>query len=116
MVRKENIVEVEGLRGGKGSAEIHHILDKEELMGHGKMYARVVLRPHSSIGWHQHVGDTEPYLILKGEGVFIDNDRSETVVKPGDVCVINVGEWHSIENNTDQELELMALVINEGAK
>ena len=32
MVRKENIVEVEGLRGGKGSAEIHHILDKEELM------------------------------------------------------------------------------------
>ena len=36
MVRKETIAEVEGLRGGKGSAEIHHILSKEELMGHGK--------------------------------------------------------------------------------
>ena len=116
MVRKEKIVEVEGLRGGKGSVEIHHILEKEELMGHGKMYARVILRPHSSIGWHQHGGDTEPYLILKGEGVFIDNDGSKTTVTAGDVCLINVGEFHSLENNTDQELELMALVINEAAK
>ena len=56
MVRKENVVIKEGLRDGKGIIEIHHFLTEEELMGHGKMYARLVMKPHSSIGWHQHVG------------------------------------------------------------
>lgn len=113
MVRKERINTVEGLRGGKGSVEIHHFLEKDELMGHGKMFARVIIKPHSSIGWHQHEHDTEPYAIIKGEGVFIDNDQSKTTVKAGDVCLINVGEWHSIENNTDEDMEMIALVINE---
>lgn len=116
MVRKERIVHVDNLRGGEGSVEIHHFLNEDELMGHGKMYARLFIKPHSSIGWHQHVGNTEPYAIIKGEGVFVDNDGSRTTVHAGDVCLIEVGQWHSIENNTDEDLELIALVINEAAK
>ncbi len=116
MVRKEKVVTVEGLRGGAGIIEIHHFMEKEELMGHGKMFARVIVKPHSSIGWHQHEHDTEPYAILKGEGIFTDNDGTKTVVKPGDVCVINVGEWHAMENNTDEDMEMIALVLNEEAK
>ena len=64
MVRKTEVKKVEGLRGGKGTAEVHHIVTAEELRGHGKMYAKVVLAPHSSVGYHQHVGDTEPYYIF----------------------------------------------------
>lgn len=116
MVKKERVVELEGLRGGKGIIEVHHFLSEEELMGHAKMYARVILKPHSSIGWHQHVGDTEPYAILKGEGTFIDNDGSKTKVHPGDVCWIEVGQYHSIENNTDEDMEMIAIVLNETVK
>ena len=116
MVRKERVVIVEGLRGGNGPVEIHHFLEGEELMGHATMYARVILKPHSSIGWHQHVGNTESYAIIKGEGTFVDNDGSKTTVRPGDVCLIEVGQWHAMENNTDEDLELIALVINEAAK
>ncbi|WMI82059.1 cupin domain-containing protein [Anaerotignum sp. MB30-C6] len=116
MVRKARVVTVEGLRDGKGTVEIHHFLEKEELLGHCGMYARVILKPHSSIGWHQHVGNTEPYAIIKGEGTFIDNDGSKTTVHPGDVCLIEVGQWHSIENNTDEDMEMIALIINEEAK
>lgn len=116
MVRKEKVVTVEGLKDGKGTVEIHHFLEKEELMGHGNMYARVILKPHSSIGWHQHVGNTEPYAIIKGEGTFIDNDGSKTTVCPGDVCLIEVGQCHSIENNTDEDMEMIALIINEETK
>lgn len=75
MIKKERVVTVEGLRDGKGSVEIHHILEGEDLMGHGTMFARVIVKPHSSIGWHQHVGNTEPYYILKGVGTFVDNER-----------------------------------------
>ena len=74
MVRKENTVAVEHLGGGKGTAYVHHIISKEEFLGHGRMYARVVLPPGASVGWHQHVHDTEPYYILKGQADFIDND------------------------------------------
>jgi mannose-6-phosphate isomerase-like protein (cupin superfamily) len=104
------------MRGGAGSVEIHHILEGEELMGHGTLYARVIIKPHSSIGWHQHVGNTEPYYILKGVGTFVDNDGSKTDVYPGDVCTIEVGHWHSMENNTDEDMEMMALVLNEEVK
>lgn len=112
MVKKERVVRVDGLRDGRGYCEIHHILEGEELMGHATMYARVAIKPHSSIGWHQHVTNTEPYYILKGTGVFIDNDGSKTEVHPGDVCTIEIGQWHSIENNTDEDLEVLAVVMN----
>ena len=38
MIKKERVVTVEGLRDGKGSVEIHHILEGEDLMGHGTMF------------------------------------------------------------------------------
>ena len=113
MIKKERVVTVEGLRDGKGSVEIHHILDAAELMGHGSMFARVIVKPHSSIGWHQHVTNTEPYFILSGKGVFVDNDKSRTEVVPGDVCLIEVGQWHSLENPNDAPLEIRALVYND---
>lgn len=116
MVKKERVVEVEGLRGGKGIIEFHHFLSEEELLGHATLYARVIMRPHSSIGWHQHVGNTEPYAILKGEATFIDNDGSKTTVHPGDVCWIDVGQWHSIENNTEEDMEMIAIVLKDEIK
>ena len=60
MIRKDNVLEVEHLGGGKGTAYVHHIVSKEELLGHGRLYAKVVLPPGASVGWHQHVHDTEP--------------------------------------------------------
>ena len=112
MVRKTDVKIIEGLRGGKGSVEIHHIVSAEELTGHGSMYAMVRLKPGCSIGWHQHVGNTEPYFILEGKGTFVDNDGSRIEVGPGDVCCIEVGQSHAMENNSDQDLVFMALVYN----
>lgn len=112
MVRKTDTQIVKELRGGKGEVEIQHIVSKEELNGHGNMYAMVRLKPGCSIGYHQHVGNTEPYFILEGKGVFIDNDGSRTDVGPGDVCYIEVGQSHGMENNSDRDLVLMALVYN----
>ncbi len=38
MVRKAKIKVVEGLKGGVGKLEMHHILEPEELNGHGRLY------------------------------------------------------------------------------
>lgn len=118
MIREVLPVEVEGLAGGCGKVYKYDIVSKEELNGHGRLYARVVIPSGSSVGWHQHVHDTEPYYILKGEGDFYEGDsengeRRKYHVKAGQVCVIEVGQWHSIENNSDSELEIVALIYNE---
>ena len=113
MIRKADIKAVEGLGGGRGTAYVHHIVSKDELMGHGRLYAKVILPPGASVGFHQHVKDTEPYYILKGTPDFVDNDKSVTRVYPGDVCVIEVGQCHSLENNTEEDVEFMALIYNE---
>ena len=116
MIREVKGVEAENLAGGKGKATRYVIVPPEELNGHGRLYARIVLAPGSSVGWHQHVNDTEPYYILRGEGDFIEgdseNDKRRTHVHAGQVCVIRVGQWHSLENNSDGELEFMALIYN----
>ena len=116
MVREVKGVEAECLAGGKGKATRYVIVPPEELNGHGRLYARIVLAPGSSVGWHQHVNDTEPYYILRGEGDFIEgdseNERRVTHVHAGEVCVIRVGQWHSLENNSDGELEFIALIYN----
>lgn len=116
MVRHEQLLEVEGLAGGKGKARKYEIVSKDELLGHGRLYSRTILEPGSSVGWHQHVNDTEPYYILNGEGDFIEgnseNEKIITHVKKGDICIINVGQWHSLENNSDKPLEFIALIYN----
>ena len=114
MVRKPILQMREGLGKGKGPAYLYHIETKEELLGHGRMYARTVLPPGSYIGWHQHVGETESYYILKGEGIFTDNDGTKTHVFPDDVCTICPGQFHALDNASDTEpVEFMALIHND---
>ncbi len=113
MVRKENLAVRREMRGGKGDVYLYHILPQEEMMGHGRLFARIVLPPGSSIGRHTHEGDTEPYYILKGQGLFTDADGSQTTVGPGDVCTIACGESHAIENTGDTDLEMIALILFE---
>ena len=113
MVRKTKTEIKKELRGGRGEVEIQHIVSREELNGHGDMYALVRLKPGCSIGYHQHIGNTEPYFIIEGYGIFVDHDGSRIEVGPGDVCYIEVGQSHGMENNSDQDLVFMALIYNE---
>ena len=108
MVRKANIIQKQELGGGKGCAEVHEIVPEKDLYGHGKLYAKVVLKPNSSVGWHRHVGETEPYYILEGEGIFVDDDGSRTKVGPGDVCTILPGQCHAMM----ETLMLSSIMIN----
>jgi len=80
MVRKANIVFKDNVRGGEGTIEFRHILSADELMGHGTIYAHLIVPPHCSLGFHQHVENTEPYYVLKGKGIFVDNDGSRTEI------------------------------------
>lgn len=112
MVRRERAQERHEVQGGIGDIMCYHVIEKEEFAGHGRLYSRFVLPPGTSIGWHVHEGETEPYYILAGEGTFTDSDGSVHLVHKGDCCIIEEGHGHSIANNGAEDLEFMALIYN----
>ncbi|ANW99037.1 cupin [Thermoclostridium stercorarium subsp. thermolacticum DSM 2910] len=100
----------EQMRSGKGSVELIHILNREEMKGKVRLFARIVLNPGCSIGLHEHVDEEEAYYILKGKGIVTDNGQT-TEVQAGDVILTGDGGTHSIENNGDEPLEFIAVVM-----
>ena len=109
--RQEQTVEFKCIRGGNGEAEMHKITNNDaELYGKGRMFNRVILAPGRSIGEHTHTGDNEIYYILSGTGTYNDNG---TILKvhAGDATICNDGEMHGLVNDSDEPLEMIALVL-----
>lgn len=102
---------VENLMDGEGSVNITHLLEIEDFHNNGRLYAKLLLKPGRSIGYHVHNGEQESYYILKGEGLYNDNGK-EVVVKKGDFTLCKNGEGHSIKNIGEEDLELIGLITN----
>ena len=100
------------LRGGKGDINIVHILEtsQNEFNGKGRLFTKTTVKPGDSIGWHQHVGDSEAYYVLNGRGLVNDNG-TEVAVKAGDVVLTRDGEYHSVANNGEEDLVFIALIL-----
>ena len=96
---------------GDGEMRAYKILENdEELYSKGRLFNHCILKTGCEVGWHVHNGDGETYYILKGVGDYSDNG---TPVKlyPGDVAFCDAGEGHSIKNNAEEDLELIALIL-----
>ncbi|MGJ8455728.1 cupin domain-containing protein [Pseudothermotoga sp. U03pept] len=106
-MRRENITK---MRGGDGEVQILHLLEKESLLGKARLFAKLTVKPGSSIGLHKHENEFEIFYVLSGEGIFNDNGTRITV-QAGDICLTNSGENHSIENTSEQNLELLAIIV-----
>lgn len=112
MIRKPRVEEKTHVQNGDGTITFRHILEKDELYGHGRMYAEIEIPQGASIGKHRHIDETEPYYILSGEGIYHESDGSEHVVRAGDVCVLEVGAEHWIENRAEEPLRFVALIYH----
>ena len=108
---QRKLEKIEGMRGGKGIVAVERLLDEKQLDGKCRMYARITLEPHASIGYHVHQGDSEAYFILSGEGSYNDNQEKTLAVKPGDLTYTGSGRGHGIENTGGADLVMMALII-----
>lgn len=106
---KEKIVR-ENPHNGKGSIEVYEILSSKDMGDNVKVFSKVIVKPNSIIGYHKHLGESEAYYVTKGSGIFIDEKENRIPVSEGDVCLINSGESHGMENNTNEDMEMIALV------
>ena len=59
---------VKNMCGGDGEVKIKHILGEKQLNGKCGLYAEVTIEPGSSLGFHEHHGESETYYIISGKG------------------------------------------------
>ena len=99
------------MRGGPGETKLINLInDPEELGGKGRLYAKVILRPGCGVGWHVHEDDSELYYILKGTVIY-DDDGVKKEITVGDVTITGNGAGHALMNESDSDVELVALVL-----
>lgn len=106
MARLEN----HEMRGGAGTIHMTQILNKDELMGKGRLFNHITVNPGCSIGRHEHVGEAEIFYILSGRGVADDNG-AEVALEPGDMLYTGDGCYHAVRCEGDVPLEMVALIL-----
>jgi quercetin dioxygenase-like cupin family protein len=102
----------ENMRGGTGVISISHLFSGEELGVGARLSARITIPPGGSIGAHEHSGEREIYYIISGTACFEENGE-KTLLSPGDASITGGGGVHSIRNNGDVSLELMAVILRD---
>lgn len=113
IIRKSQVrTDESNLRGGKGLVKREFIIEGNDLRGKAKVFSKITIPPGNSIGMHDHVDDFEVYYILKGKGKVLDNDEF-VEVNVGDAIYTADGNKHFIENIGDEDLEFIAVVIND---
>ena len=105
-----NQVVNENMRGGAGSVTLTHLAGADDMYGKSRLYARATLKPGCSIGYHVHENETEIYHVISGSALY-DDDGVEIQLSTGDVTFTPAGKGHSITNNGDCDLEIVALII-----
>lgn len=98
---------------GKGITKFIDLATKEQMYDHARLFSHIFLEPGCSIGYHTHTHETEFYYMLKGEAVFNDNGREEVILRAGDIAATGYGEGHSLENQSQETVELIALIVLE---
>ena len=113
MIRKASDAKVvisESLRGGAGSIVITQLAEQEELYDKSRLFAKMVVKPGCSIGYHVHENEMEAYHIISGIGTYDDNGNI-VELHPGDTSITPAGQGHGIVNNGDEDIVMIALII-----
>ena len=72
------------------------------------------LTPGSTIGLHTHETDSEMIFILSGAGKVLCDGEYEPL-SAGSVHYCPKGHAHSLINDGDEDLEILAMIPNHGA-
>lgn len=101
----------ENVRGGVGTVTFQHVLSKEEMLGHGRMFAYMIVPVDATVGLHQHDNEQEFYLILSGKGRYQHDDEFFDV-GPGDLVSVDDHHSHGIVNTGDEPVVALAWMLN----
>lgn len=112
MTKKENRAteKAENVAGGAGYILKQKLLEGDQLGEHCKMFNEIILPEGCEIGYHEHHGETETYVITQGKGIYTDLEE-EYPIEAGDVTFCKDGDGHGIRNAGKEDLVFMALIL-----
>jgi mannose-6-phosphate isomerase-like protein (cupin superfamily) len=113
MIKRNGTYEIsrrEKMRDGTGTVLIEHFWKPEELKSSTRLFARLILEPGTSIGFHNHDDEEEIFVVLKGRGRISEGDGTADVM-PGDTIRTGDGAGHGVESIGDEPLELLAVIL-----
>lgn len=113
MIKRKGTYDIsrrEEMRGGSGTVHIEHFWKADELKSNTRLFARLVLPPGTSIGFHNHEDEEEVFVVLKGKGL-IDEGETSSEVLPGDTIRTGDGCGHGVASVGDEALELLAVIM-----
>jgi len=99
----------EKMRGGEGNVVIRHFFEKKDFTAEVRLCAQLNLEPGSSIGMHEHSGEDEIYIVLRGTGL-LDDGIVKKKIKAGDAVLTGNGQSHSVVNDGNESLEMIAVI------
>lgn len=105
-----SVREVTNAMGGKGTICFHDWLLPEEAYDHGRLFSKLVIPPGCSIGVHIHRDEFEAFYVLAGTATVTDGDEV-IQVEEGGMNLCRKDSTHGVENCTDKDLILLALIM-----
>ena len=96
------------MRGGEGEMITRMFVNEDTKIMRGR------LTPGSTIGLHTHEGDSEMIFILSGAGKVLCDGEYEPL-SAGSVHYCPKCHAHSLINDGDEDLEILAMIPNHGA-
>jgi mannose-6-phosphate isomerase-like protein (cupin superfamily) len=106
------VVYMDNPYGGAGRMKLEKLLGPDELKDKCGLFARVTLHPGDVLGYHEHHGNGECYVVLSGEGAYNDNGVTRTL-RAGDVTWTPDGAGHALSNAAGTtDLVFIALIVN----
>ena len=98
------------MRAGNGDVVITNMLSDGEYNGKARLLGTITLEKGCSIGEHIHENEEEIFYVISGEATYNDNGKTETL-EAGDSCICKGGEKHSLANDADETLVVVAIIL-----
>lgn len=112
--KDHKIIERKKMRDGDGSVFIKTLADVSHI-DNCRLFVEIEIPVGCGIGEHEHINETEFYLITAGEGTVCD-DSVDKNVGVGDVIITGNGATHNIRNSGDVSLVLLAVIVTTEGK
>ena len=84
------------------SNETYDVLDNKDLKN--LVVSKTILHPGKETGGHNHTGQEEVYIFIKGEGKMVVGTDTHKV-SAGDTIIIHDGDFHKVWNMGGYDIE-----------
>lgn len=75
-----------------------------------RLFSLIQVKPGEEVDFHMHVGESETFFFLSGQGIYNDNGTKSEITS-GMVTFTPSGQGHSVKNTGEEMLVFIAMIV-----